>query len=282
MSVLRLGYVSNGLADHRLGDALALLGDSGYQGVALTLDHHHLDPFAPDLAVKVRQLARQLERHRLAVVIETGARFLLSPRDKHQPTLLSDPGDGRRLALLRRAVKIGADLGAEAVSFWSGCPGPNTPRAVAWERLVASCEILLDVAEQSDVPLAFEPEPGMLVDRLAGYQELLAALGAPPRFGLTLDVGHCQCNEDEPVAALVTRYAERIRQVHIEDMRRGVHDHLWFGAGEIDFPPVLAALVDAGYRGLVSVELPRHSHEAHLLVPAAAAFLGAAEGRSAA
>ncbi|MGW4149959.1 sugar phosphate isomerase/epimerase, partial [Streptomyces albogriseolus] len=28
----------------------------------------------------------------------------------------------------------------------------------------------------------------------------------------------------------------------IEDMRRGVHEHLPFGDGEIDFPPVLAAL----------------------------------------
>ena len=27
--------------------------------------------------------------------------------------------------------------------------------------------------------------------------------------------------------------------VQIDDMRRGVHEHLEFGAGEIDFPPVL-------------------------------------------
>jgi hypothetical protein len=50
--------------------------------------------------------------------------------------------------------------------------------------------------------------------------------------------------------------------VQIEDMRRGVHEHLPLGEGEIDFPPVLAALHAAGYPGLVSVELPRHSHTA--------------------
>ena len=37
---------------------------------------------------------------------------------------------------------------------------------------------------------------------------------------------------------------------------------LEFGSGDIDFPPVLAALGTAGYRGLVAVELPRHSHAA--------------------
>ena len=34
----RLGYNTNGLAHHRLDDALALLADSGYEGIALTLD----------------------------------------------------------------------------------------------------------------------------------------------------------------------------------------------------------------------------------------------------
>jgi sugar phosphate isomerase/epimerase len=33
-----------------------------------------------------------------------------------------------------------------------------------------------------------------------------------------------------------------------------------FGDGEIDFPPVLAALDATGYQGLTVVELPRHSH----------------------
>ena len=44
---LRYAYVSNGLTGHRLDDALALLADCGYEGIALTLDHVHLDPLAP-------------------------------------------------------------------------------------------------------------------------------------------------------------------------------------------------------------------------------------------
>jgi L-ribulose-5-phosphate 3-epimerase len=44
-------------------------------------------------------------------------------------------------------------------------------------------------------------------------------------------------------------------------MRAGVHEHLMFGEGEIDFPPVIASLAEIGYSGLLSVELSRHSHE---------------------
>jgi sugar phosphate isomerase/epimerase len=45
-------------------------------------------------------------------------------------------------------------------------------------------------------------------------------------------------------------------------MKRGVHEHLMFGDGEIDFAPVLCALRDAKYSGGVHVELSRHGHMA--------------------
>jgi sugar phosphate isomerase/epimerase len=45
-------------------------------------------------------------------------------------------------------------------------------------------------------------------------------------------------------------------------MRRGVHDHLMFGTGEIDFAEVLGGLREIGYAGSVHVELSRHSHDA--------------------
>ncbi|RME76542.1 MAG: sugar phosphate isomerase/epimerase, partial [Planctomycetota bacterium] len=41
---LAFAYNTNGFAHHRLEDCLALLADLGYDGVALTLDVHHLDP----------------------------------------------------------------------------------------------------------------------------------------------------------------------------------------------------------------------------------------------
>ena len=47
---LRYAYNTNGLANHRLNDAVDLLADTGYDGVALTLDVAHLDPFGPELA----------------------------------------------------------------------------------------------------------------------------------------------------------------------------------------------------------------------------------------
>ncbi|MEK8109706.1 TIM barrel protein [Micromonospora sp. M12] len=132
----------------------------------------------------------------------------------------------------------------------------------AWDRLVAGCATVVDAADTAGVTLGFEPEPGMLVQDIADWRRLHAALGAPARFGITLDIGHCRCLEPWPVPQCVAEVAEHLVNVQIDDMRRGVHEHLEFGVGEIDFPPVLAALSAAGYGGLVAVELPRDSHAA--------------------
>jgi sugar phosphate isomerase/epimerase len=276
---LRFGYGTNGFANHRLRDALTVIAELGYEGVALTLDHDHLDPFGPDLGRRVTQVADLLRDHDLAVVIETGARYLLDPRRKHAPTLLHDDREVR-LDFLRRAVVVGADLGAEAVSFWAGVRPPDVDEATAWRRLVDGCAATIEAAAAAGVTLGFEPEPGMLVGDLAAWRRLHAQLGMPAAFGLTLDIGHCRAVEPLDVADCVTLAAPHLVNVQIEDMRRGVHEHLEFGAGEIDFPPVLRVLADSGYGGLVSVELPRHSHAAPDTARRSLAFLRDAERRA--
>ncbi|MDX3517090.1 sugar phosphate isomerase/epimerase family protein [Streptomyces scabiei] len=278
---LSFGYGTNGLADLRLADALALLADLGYDGVGLTLDHMHLDPLAPGLAARTRRLARRLDALGLTVTVETGARYVLDPRRKHGPTLLdADPGDrARRTGLLLRAVRVAADLGAHAVHCFSGVTPPGTDEDTAWKRLPDALAPVLDAATAAGVPLAIEPEPGHLLATLADFHRLREALDSPAALGLTLDIGHCQCLEPLPPADCVRAAAPWLRHVQIEDMRRGVHEHLPLGEGEIDFPPVLAALAAADYRALTVVELPRHSHAGPDLAERSLAFLRRTQDR---
>lgn len=259
---LRFGYGTNGLADLRLDDALTLLSDLGYDGVGLTLDHMHLDPLAPDLAARTHRLAGRLDALGLDVTVETGARYVLDPRRKHGPSLLDpDPDDrARRVGLLIRAVQVAADLGAHAVHCFSGLTPAGTDTDTAWKRLAGALTPVLDAAATADVPLAVEPEPGHLLATLADFHRLRRILGDPENLGLTLDIGHCQCLEPLSPADCVRAAAPWLRHVQIEDMRRGLHEHLPLGDGEIEFPPVLAALAATGYQGLTVVELPRHSH----------------------
>lgn len=259
---LRLGYGLNGFAGHRLADACAVVAGLGYEGVALTLDQPHLDPFAPDVRDQVAHAGRCLQEHGLAVVIETGSRYVLDPWLKHEPTLVSDRGRERRTELLARAVRIADELGAEAMSCWSGTLPAGTPDDEGWRRVTDGLGPVLDEAAARGVTVCFEPEPGMFVSTVDEALELRTRLGSPDHLRLTLDLGHLVCNEPRPAAESVAVAGALIGNVQVDDMVRDVHEHLELGTGELDLDSVLGALIDEGYAGLCSVELPRHSHAA--------------------
>ncbi len=263
---LRFAYNTNGAANHRLGDAVALIADAGYDGVALTLDHHHLDPMEEGGERRTEALARDFAARRLGAVIETGARFLLDPRQKHEPTLLtgSPEGRARRVAFLQRAVDVGAMLGAEAVSFWAGVPRLGLDRGIAAAWLREGAARVLEHAERRGVAAALEPEPGMLVETLDDWIGLSRDL---PALTLALDLGHCLVTGEREPPAAVHEFAPNLGTVAIEDMRRGDHTHLPFGEGDMDVPACLDALEAVGFPGLVCVELSRESHRADTMVP---------------
>jgi sugar phosphate isomerase/epimerase len=269
---LRFAFNTNGAANHRLEDAVALIADAGYAGIALTLDHHHLDPMAEGWVSRTEALARLLHRHGLGCVIETGARFLLDPRRKHEPTLLTPSAEGRarRVAFLQRAADIGQMLGAEAMSFWAGVPQPGVDRGEAGEWLVQGVAQVLEHAALRGIPAALEPEPGMLVETLDDWALLHAEL---PALKLALDLGHCLVTQEREPPAAVAEFAPQIATVAIEDMRRGDHTHLPFGEGDMDIPACLDALDAIGFGKLICVELSRESHRADRMIPDALAWL---------
>ena len=259
---MQLGYNTNGLAHHSLPAAIELLADLGYSSVAITLDNGCLNPYGERFRDKLRETARLLHQHELHSVIETGARYLLNPREKHEPTLVSaDETDRlRRIDFLKRAIDVAADLRSDCVSLWSGVVRHAGGRDVALAHLVGGLKRVLDYAEQRGVAVGFEPEPAMLIDTMDSFAELLDRVESPA-LKLTLDVGHLHCLGETPIADYIRRWAPLLVNVHIEDMRAGRHEHLMFGEGEIDFPPIIAALAEVGYDGGVHVELSRHSHD---------------------
>ncbi len=289
--MFRLGYNTNGLAHHRLLDALQLLSDLGYEGVAITPDVGSLDPLDPDPRL-VERARRRAEVLGLELALETGARFVLDPRRKHFPTLLEDdPRDReRRLQFLFRSIQLAEDLGAGLVSIWSGAASGNVvadrregrdPRVEPlWERLCEGIRRVLEHGREHAVRIAFEPEPGMFVERPAGYLELVRRLGpAGDALGLCLDVGHLLVTGDTPVPDQIRELAPRLVHVHLDDIAGGVHQHLQLGEGELDLPGTLSSLLSVGYSGMAAVELSRDSHRGAQAAEEALARLHAALSR---
>jgi sugar phosphate isomerase/epimerase len=263
---LLLGYNTNGLANVDAVQAIELLRGIGYRAIAITLDQHLLNPFAVDFSRQLDVVRQRLNDYAMRSVIETGARFLLNPQVKHEPTLVTaDPsGRKRRIDFLCRAIDIAAAIDADCVSLWSGAAKDGAGDSEAMDRLTTGLIEVLAYAADRNVILGFEPEPGMFIETLARYADLLTELERAKieldLLRLTVDVGHLQCQGELPIAHQIRRWADRIVNIHIEDMRAGVHEHLMFGDGEIDFPPICSALREIGYTGSVNVELSRDAH----------------------
>lgn len=269
--MFRLGYNTNGLAFHRIGDAIDLLADLGYEGIAITPDVGPLDPFDLDRRT-VGDVRQRLDDAGLAVAIETGARFVLDPRRKHRPTLLEDASHERerRVDFLRRSIDLASDLGADVVSVWAGAVPEGASGTLddaaehpLADRLAEGMEAVLGHARGAGVRVGFEPEPGMFVERPSGFAALVERMGAQGAdLGLTLDVGHCVVTGDEPVSGVIAAYADRLVHVHLDDCPRGRHVHLPFGEGDLDLSDALHGLIAQGFDGMAAVELSRDGHRA--------------------
>lgn len=255
-----LGYHTNSLQNHRFDEALTLLHGHGYRAVAITPDTCHLDPEATTDA-QLDAAAERLRELSLVPIMETGARFLLDPATKHEPTLMTrDPARReQRVAFYGRVAAMGRRLGAEVVSFWAGIDRSPDEDSEAWmlDGIRQTCAAI----REHGLEPSLEPEPGMALETFADYERVRAALGAgAPK--LTLDIGHLYAVWEGEPSDVIARAAPFLAQVHLEDHRRGVHEHLLPGDGEVDFDGVLNTLKSEGYRGAVCFELSRQSHMA--------------------
>lgn len=273
-----LGYGTNGFADHTLGDALDVMQGCGYEAVALTLGHPHFDPFAADWEAAATTLAAELRQRDLRVVVETGARYLLDPWQKHRPTLVDVDADARR-AFLQRAVQIAAILDADCVSLWSGVLPAGVTAEQGWAFLTERLSSLVRFAAHRGVRLAIEPEPGMLVETVSDALRLRDALGRPENVGVTVDLGHCVAVEPAGVVGALLEAGPLLWNVQVDDMMPGIHEHLELGTGALDLVAAIDTLTEMGYTGVAAIELPRHSFDAPRLARASIDAVQAAQRR---
>ena len=113
--------------------------------LAPRLEQALAEPDLTDLraAAQAEKVRARCDELGLGVVVETGARYLLDPRAKHEPTLVTPDAAGRarRLAYLRLACDLAEVLGAEG--------SDSTPQAQGDETTDSTSEVLGEEAAES-------------------------------------------------------------------------------------------------------------------------------------
>ena len=138
-----------------------------------------------------------------------------------------------------------------------------------WERLCTGLNRLGKAAKERGIALTFHHHMGTVVQSGAETERMLANTD-PEYVSLLFDSGHfAYCGEDP--TELVKKYADRIKHVHLKDIRREVVDrvkaeHLSFlegvrqgaftvpGDGCIDFDSIFKVLAEHHYEGYMLVE----------------------------
>jgi len=112
----------------------------------------------------------------------------------------------------------------------------------------------VEVAEEQEVDLLIEPEPGLLIETFEQYLEFVDRIDSP-RVGLNFDIGHAFCVGQEP-QDWIAEMVPHTKHYHIEDIAADrTHQHLIPGRGAIDFRATLSEIARTGYNGWITVEL---------------------------
>ena len=278
MTGFRLGYGTNGFANHRLDDALRVIADLGY-----TVRRAHAGP-PPPRPVRRRTCpsrsttSRTCSTGSACAASSRPARATCSTRTASTTRRCVCDEPERRIDFLDRAVRIAAGLGADCVSFWSGIrPSHGVDRTRAWRRMRIGVGEVLEEAVALNVPLG--PRAG------AGHVRRAPVRRAAPARGARRARAARHHARRRPLRRRRTR-----RRRHLHPPGRppcsstsssttcapGCTSTLSSARASSTCPPRWPRSSEVGYTGVAAVELPRHSHAAPVVAARAIAALRAA------
>ena len=213
--------------------ALRDIASAGFTGVEM-FDGNVLD-FAEDPG----ELRELLEETGLSLVgVYTGANFVY-------PEILPD-----ELHRIRRAAEVSRTFGAEQLVVGGGARRAAGTEDADYDRLAEALDTVAGIAEEQGLSACYHPHLTTIVEGPDEVEKIFSR----SRIGFCPDTAHLAAGGGDP-AALIRRYPDRIRHVHLKDLHTPSTAFLPLGEGDLDLSDVLAAVREVGYDSWLIVEL---------------------------
>jgi inosose dehydratase len=246
-SVKDLYYVTNG----SMAQAVQDIASAGYEGTEMFDGNLVAYSDRPD------ELRGLLAGAGLELVsVYTGANFIYAD-------ILPD-----ELHRVQRAAELAATFGAERLVVGGGARRAAGTTDEDYRRLAAALDRVTDIAESQGLSASYHPHLSTIVESPAELERLLPHT----RIGFCPDTAHLAAGGGDP-AALIRRYPDRIRHVHLKDLRRDPLQFLPLGEGELEFEDIVRAVQESGYDSWLMVELDSYDGDPKVAAEISKAFV---------
>lgn len=202
--------------------------------------------------------------------VHLGHPHLLGPQP-HEPGLASREPSARRRRweAAAAAARIATGLGAPHLTVTTGLRAPG--EETGWqEGLVEQGLRWLIARKPAGLKILIEQEPEHVIHRADQLLRLCRACAG--EVFANFDVGHSAVIGENTAAALKA-LGPYLRNIHLEDIAGGVHRHLLFGEGDIDFGAIFGTLNSLGYGGDLTPDLYPFKAEFERALAASKEFL---------
>lgn len=224
---------------------------TGYDGLELA-------PMTLSAEPHLLPAAKRAELRRVAAdagIAITGLHYLLRAPEGLSITSADAAQRARTLEVMRALCELAADLGAGVLVH--GSPDQRRLTVGAEDegrKRAADCFAqVAPAAQAAGVAYCIEPlsrQQTNCINTVAEAAAIVASIGSPA-IRTMIDCSSAAPTEAEPIPDLIRRWLPTglVAHVHFNDPnRRGP------GEGALAFAPILAALREAGYRGMAAVE----------------------------
>jgi sugar phosphate isomerase/epimerase len=258
-----LAFSTNAYTRFSLIEALRGIKAAGFAGVEILADAPHAYPHTLDPAT-VQRIGAELDRLDLQVSnVNANCSFGYwkdaPPEPYFEPSLISPNPKHRadRTELIFKTLDFAKAVDAKNISITTGrCLGGMPPDKAAIQ-FAESIRPILDRADRLGIDVGIECEPGLFLEYAEELANTIRELDHP-RLGANLDIGHSQVLGEDLAGAIHT-LADRIWNLHVEDIPGRKHYHLIPGEGTLPWGEVIGALKEIDYQRYLTVELYTHT-----------------------
>lgn len=231
------------LTNQNIQDEFQLLKDAGFEGVELP-SPNNLDRDA---------VLRARDKTGLVIHGVSGSR--------HWQDTLSDPDPAvveRGMAAIRKELDDSAAYGGTTVLVVPAVVKPNVSYRDAYSRSQAAIRKLIPDAEKHKIKLAIEEVWNRFLLSPLEFARYIDEFQSPWVVAY-FDVGNVV--EFAYPEEWIRELGNRIAKIHIKEYKKEKRFSYKLGEGEINWPAVRQALIDVGYEGWITAEVPKGSLE---------------------